>query len=199
MKSISKKDIELLFEIGLVRNIERAWKQVLMTDMANDAEHVFRVIFIALTLARAEGAKNEEKIIKMALVHDIAETRTNDHHYVQSVYVKKDEESATQDMFEGSILENLNSEYLKEYRERKTIEAKIVKDADNLDVDIELKELEERGHTLPKKWKTSRKLILDEKLYTNSAKKLWKMLQTSDPADWHMKANKWIRVPEAGK
>lgn len=199
MKSIGKKDIELLFEIGMVRNIERAWKQVLMTDVANDAEHVFRVIFIALILARAEGVKNEEKIIKMALVHDIAETRTNDHHYVQSVYIKRDEEGATQDMFEGSILENLNSEYLKEYRERKTIEAKIVKDADNLDVDIELKEVEERGHNLPKKWKTSRKLILDEKLYTKSAKKLWKMLQTSDPADWHMKANKWIRVPEAGK
>jgi putative hydrolase of HD superfamily len=170
-----------------------------MTDVANDAEHVFRVIFIALILARAEGVKNEEKIIKMALVHDIAETRTNDHHYVQSVYTKRDEESATRDMFEGSILENLNSEYLKEYRERKTIEAKIVKDADNLDVDIELKEVEERGHSLPKKWKTTRKLILDKKLYTNSAKKLWKMLQKSDPADWHMKANKWIRVPEAGK
>lgn len=196
---MNKRDLEFLYEIGTLRNMERAWKQILATDVASDPEHVFRVVFISLILARSEGVKNEEKIIKMALVHDLAETRTNDHHYVHSVYVKSDEKKASTDMFFGTSINDLNSEILHEYEERKTIESKIVKDADNLDIDFELKEIEERGHKLSKKFAGFRKLVRDEKLYTKSAKKLWDMLQKSDPADWHLKANKWVKMPKAGK
>jgi putative hydrolase of HD superfamily len=161
--------------------------------------HTFRVIFLALILARAEGVKDEEKIMKMALVHDVAESRTNDHHYVHSVYVKSDEARASEDTFSGTSLADLNSKYLHEYEQRKTIEAKIVKDADNLDIDFELREMEERGHKLPKKFLKFRKLVRDEKLYTKSAKKIWDLNQKSDPSSWHLKANKWVKMPDAGK
>ena len=60
------------------------------------------------------------------------------------------------------------------------LEAKIVKDADNLEVDIELKELEERGSQLPKKWQAVRRMVRDEKLYTQSAKELWDEIQKAD-------------------
>lgn len=196
---MNKRDLEFLYEIGTLRNMDRAWKAIMATDVASDPEHTFRVVFLALLIARAEGVKNEEKIIKMALVHDLAEIRTNDHHYVHSVYVKADEEKAATDTFSGTSFEDLNSKILHEYEERKTIEAKIVKDADNLDIDLELKEMDERGLKLPKKFKTFRKLVRDKKLYTKSAKKLWDMIQKSDPSDWHFKANKWIKMPKAGK
>ncbi|TSC76779.1 MAG: putative hydrolases of HD superfamily [Parcubacteria group bacterium Gr01-1014_33] len=199
MANFYKRDIEFLFEIGSLRNVERGWKQHLAVDCASDLEHSFRVAFFALILARREGVKNEEKIIKMALVHDLAETRTSDLSYVQKVYVSADEARAAEDLFDGTSLGDLNKNILHEFEARESIEAKIVKDADNLDIDLELKELEERGSKLPKKWGQFRKKVRDEKLYTQSAKKFWDELQKRDVASWHLNANKWLKIPHAGK
>jgi putative hydrolase of HD superfamily len=192
------RDIELMYEIGSLRNVQRGWLQHLGTNCASDLEHTMRVMFLALALARREGAGNEELIMKMALVHDIAETRTADHSIVQKVYVEADEESAIHDMLVDTSLSNLEN-VVKLYCARETIEAKLVKDADNLDVDLELKELQEQGHQLPKKWAVFRKLVRDEKLYTKSAKAFWDEIQASDPSSWHLTTNKWLRMPTAGK
>jgi putative hydrolase of HD superfamily len=196
--AINSKDIEFLYEVGTLRNLERSWKQTLSISVANDLEHTIRVIYLALLIARGEGVKNEEKIMKMALVHDVAETRTNDSNYVHKVYVETDEKLANKHIFEGTSFKDLNDEILREYEERKSIESKIVKDADNLDIDIELKELEERGSLLPKKWVGFRRRVRNEKLYTKTAKKIWDLIAKSDPASWHMKANKWVKSPKAG-
>jgi len=193
------RDIEFLFEIGSLRNIQRGWKQHFGMDVANILEHAYRVAWIALMIARKEGVKNEEKILKMAMVHDLAETRTTDLSYIQKVYVTSDEDKAAHDLFDLTSLSDFYKDVLHEYEERKSIEAKIVKDADNIDVDLELKELEERGSLLPKKWVAFRKKVRDEKLYTASAKELWDTLGSVDVADWHVKANKWVKIPNAGK
>lgn len=193
-----KRDIELLFEVGSLRNMQRGWRQHLATDCANDLEHTMRVVWIALMLAKYEDQPvNEEKLMKMALVHDITETRTADHSYVQKVYVEEKEEMALTDIFEGTTRQDLQ-DIAGEYKRRECIEAKLVKDADNLDIDIELKELAERGHTLVEEWQGFRRKVRDEKLYTQSAKKLWDELQYAKPSDWHMKANKWLHIPKAG-
>ena len=135
----------------------------------------------------------------MALIHDLAETRVSDLSYVQKVYVEADEDKAAQDLFQGTSLSDLDKEILKEYEERNSLEAKIVKDADNLEVDLELKELAERGSKLPSKWREMRKFVRDTKLYTDSAKSLWDEIQDSDVSSWHLGANKWLKIPEAGK
>lgn len=194
-----KKNIEFLFELGSLRNIQRGWRQHLGMDCANVLEHTLRVIWLALIIARKEGVKNEEKILKMALVHDIAETRTTDLSYIQKVYVNADEDASAHDLFEGTEVQDFYSDVLQEYEKRESIEAKIVKDADNLDIDLEIKELEERGSKLPKKWVKFREIIRNEKLYTESARGLWDTLQTVDVADWHITANKWLKIPDAGK
>lgn len=196
---MKNRDIEFLFEIGTLRNVDRGWKQHLAMDCASDPEHSFRVAFLALMLARKEGVKNEEKIIKMALVHDLAESRISDHSYMQKVYVTADEERAAKDLFAGTSLGDLQADILHEFEERRSPEAKIVKDADNLDIDIELKEFEERGSKLPPKWKATREMVRNEKLYTKAAKEFWDALQGADPASWHLTANKWFKVPDAGK
>ncbi|MSR85195.1 HD domain-containing protein [Candidatus Uhrbacteria bacterium] len=194
----SSRDLEFLYEIGSLRNVPRGWRQHLATDCASDLEHSYRVMWLALTLARREKQGDENKILKMAFAHDIAETRTSDLSYVQKVYVKADEEASARDLFAGTILQDYVS-VIEEYEKRECIEAKIVKDADNLDIDLELKELEERGHKLPEKWKELRKFVRDNKLYTESAKNMWDEIQISDPSSWHMTANKWLKIPSAGK
>lgn len=197
--AINKRDIEFLFEIGSLRNIQRGWRQHLGMDCANVLEHTLRVVWISLILARKEKVKNEEKIIKMALIHDIAETRTTDLSYIQKVYVDADEDRATKDLFAKTSLNDFYKNIIREYEERKSKEAKIVKDADNLDIELELKELEERGSQLPKKWAKNRRKVRDEKLYTNSAKELWDKIKAVDTADWHLMANKWLKMPNAGR
>ena len=193
------RDLEFLYEIGSLRYLQRGWRQHFGMDVGNILEHTMRVMLLALILARKEGVKNEEKIIKMALVHDLAETRTTDLSYVQKVYVKADEDKSAGDLFDKTTLSDLEQETLKEYETRESLEAKIVKDADNLDIDLELKELAQKGSTLPEKWATMRKFVRDEKLYTESAKKFWDEIQNSDVDSWHLSANKWLKIPEAGK
>jgi putative hydrolases of HD superfamily len=193
------RDIELLYEIGSLRNVPRGWRQHLGMDCASDLEHTMRVVFLALMLARREGGADEAKVMKMALVHDMPETRVADHSIVQKVYVTNiDEDSAARDMFQDTSL----AEYLdvfREFEKRDCLEAKIVKDADNLDVEIELKELEEMGSKVPQKWRSNRVLVRQEKLYTQAAKDFWDAMQDSDPSSWHLAMNKWVKIPSAGK
>lgn len=181
-----------------MRNIDRGWRQYFGVDMMNNLEHTMRVVWIALMLARKEGVGDENTIIKMALAHDLAETRTGDHAQVQKVYVKEDETQAAQDLFAGTSIRNYEN-ILHEYKKRTSIEAKIVKDADNLDIDLELKELEERGHRLPEQWVANRRFVRDTKLYTESAKKMWDEIQTSRPGSWSLTKQKWNTIPTAGK
>jgi putative hydrolases of HD superfamily len=196
---VNSRDLDFLFEIGSLRNVPRGWRQHLGMDCASDPEHSFRVAWLALIIARMEGVKDEEKILKMALVHDLAETRTSDHSYVQKVYVTADEHSAAEDTFRDTTLEDIQKNILEEYERRESIESQIVKDADNLDIDFELMEFEEKGSKLPAKWLEFRKLIREQKLYTESAKQIWDSLQTAEVSNWHLSANKWIKHPNAGK
>ena len=196
---MSKRDIEFLYEIGTLKNTERSWQQFMGSGCASVPEHTFRVIFLALLIARGEKFKDEEKIIKMALVHDLSETRTGDTNYLTAVYTKKEDKKAARDTFLGTSFADLHDHILEEYEARKTLAAKIVKDADNLDVDIELHEMKERGSVLAKKFDGTRKLVRDTKLYTKTAKKLWDEFRKADPAAWHIRANKWYKVKNAGR
>lgn len=195
---MNKRDIEFLYEIGTLKNIERSWNQTLGVSTASVLEHTVRVMCLALIIAKKEGA-DTDKVLRMALVHDLSETRTADGNYIHKVYVKTDDEKAAQHLFAETSLEYLRLDALEEYEQRQSLEAKIVKDADNLDVDLEMKELEERGSKLVEKWKGFRKKVRDDKLYTDSAKELWDLIQTVDVSSWHLAANKWVHMPKAGK
>ena len=197
--SFNSRDIEFLYEVGSLRYQQRTWRQQVGLDVANDLEHTIRVIWLSLILARREGVKNEEKIIKMALIHDIGETRTGDHNYIQRVYVETQEEKAAKHLFSKTSLEDFTDNPLHEYEQRISLESQIVKDADNLDVDLELRELANQGSKMLTKWRKARRLVRDEKLYTQSAKNLWDELDKVDVADWHLTANKWYKIPSAGK
>ncbi len=192
------RDLDFLFEIGSLRHVPRGWRQHLGFDIASDLEHAYRVMWLALIISRMEKAGDENKIIKMALVHDVPETRVSDLSYVQKVYVKADEEKAADDIFKDTLVSDYR-EVFREFEARESIEAKIVKDADNLDIDIELKELEEQGSKLPEKFGTQRMNLRNEKLYTESAKQLWDKIQNADPSNWHRTMNKYITNPDAGK
>lgn len=180
-----KRDLELLYEIGTLRFIQRTWQQFLSPHFANLAEHHFRVMWLALTIAAREGVEDTGKVAKIALVHDIAESRTGDVHYISRQYVKRNEELGIRDMLAETALEEEFMQLWQEYETRTTIEAKVVKDADNLDVDMELAEQAAMGNQVDQSFTEVRSTVAETKLYTQTARDIWNAIQDSDPHDWH--------------
>lgn len=181
-----KRDIELLFEIGCFRFIPRSWHRFLIPSAANNAEHTLRVIWIALTLAKYENSGNHEKILKMALVHDLTESRCGDVDYISRQYTDRHEDTAIEDIVKDTVHDKEMIDIWKEYEKRESIEAKIVKDADNLDVELELKELKESGSSLKDIWEEDRQKIVYPNLYTESAKRFWNQIRSVNPHSWHL-------------
>ena len=181
-----KSDINFLYEIGAFRMVQRAWKRFMNQHAQNITEHTFRVVWISLLLAQQEKKVNTEKMMKMALVHDISESRTGDVDYLSRQYTTRDEVKAVEDIFKDSSLEKEFIELYEEYEKKDSIESKIVKDADNLDVEIELHELEVQGSNLREVWQASRDKSVYPTLYTEAAKKMWKEIRDSHPHDWHL-------------
>ncbi len=189
MKNI-KRDVELIFEVSAFRRLDRAWKQFLGPDVANNSEHTFRVAWIALIIAGHEKNVNMEKLLKMALVHDLPESRCGDTHYLSRQYVKQNESLAMDDIFSDTIHESEMKNLMIEYKERKTIESKIIKDADNIDANIELKEFESKGEVLAKIWREDRQKKVYPKLYTETARLLWDKIDVSEPYEWHSNSDR---------
>jgi putative hydrolase of HD superfamily len=181
---MKNRDVEFLFEIGMLRFMPRQWSRFLSPNLANNTEHLYRVTWIALVIAEREGVKTTDKIMKMALAHDIAESRTGDVDYISRQYTDHHETEGQEDMLAQTSLEKEFLTLLNEYKERKTIEAKIVKDADNLDVDMELREQTAMGNTLEKEKRPMRNAAVRDKLFTDTARELYDKILTANPHDW---------------
>jgi putative hydrolases of HD superfamily len=182
------RDIDFLFEVGTLRFANRTWNQFLNPLAQNLTEHTLRVIWVALVLAKHEGVTDTAKVIKMAIIHDVGESRSVDVNYVSRQYADRHENKAIVDTLAGTAL---NDEFLpiwEEYERKDCMEAKVVKDADYLDVELELKELEAMGNQLGKALSATRSIIVEEKFYTETARKFWHAIQKSDPHKWHMDA-----------
>ena|SRR3989344_1854483 len=191
---MAKRDIDFLFEIGALRKVDRAWQQILTGKVANIAEHIFRTTVIAWIIADREKA-DVGKVLKISLIHDMAESRTGDIAFMHRDYVVRNEELAEQHIFEDTVLEKESKLLLKEYMERKTLEAKIVKDADNLDVDLELRELAKMGDPAAMQMQNDhRPIVRAKKLYTKTAKKMWDEIQKTKPDHWHQSlSDRWLK------
>jgi len=135
------------------------------------------------------------------MIHNIAEARTGDIAFMHRDYVVRHEELAEKHIFENTLLGKETPALFKEYAERTSLEAKIVKDADNIEVDLELKELADIGDSSAASMqKDHRPTIRAKKLYTKTAKKMWDQIQKTSPNDWHRAlTGKWLKNKKAAK
>jgi len=152
-KNQIKQLVSFFFEIGNLRKVIRAHQQMLLSFDLSDtiASHSFRVALIGYFLAK-ELKADFDKVMKMCLLHDLEETRSSDHNWVHKRYVK-----VFEDEIRYSQLKDLsNSQELiklsKEYKERKTLEAEIAKDADLLDEIFLLREYAWQGNREAISW-----------------------------------------------
>lgn len=184
MKQDSNRDIEFFYEIGQLRLIKRMWRRFFQSETSNLAEHTLRVIWIALAIAKREKVEDEDKIMKMALVHDITESRTGDVDHMSRQYAELKEDMAAEDMLKETTFEDEFLDIWREFDKKESIEAKIVKDADNLDVNLELREQEIQS--ISGKLLKTRNDAVRSKLYTETAKKYWDLIGESEIHDWHL-------------
>src|SRR3989339_1826482 len=95
--------INLLNEIGHLAHTPRTGMAFLGTGQQSVAEHCFSVSMICFVLADlCEEPVNLEKLLMLALSHDVAEARTGDLNYMYKRYMKANNEKAYEDLARGS-------------------------------------------------------------------------------------------------
>lgn len=183
-KNNIKSLTSFLFEVGTLRKIIRGHSQSLLTSDTSDniASHSFRVTLIGYLLAENEGL-DTGKVVKMCILHDVGEARSGDQNWIHKKYVKVFDDEIVKDQLsflpESSDMHSI----AKEYKERKTKESKVAKDADLIDQLLLLREYEWQGNLEAKRWLKGARNH-EKMLYSKTAKKLAEELRKQSPSFW---------------
>ena len=179
------KIINFFFEMGMLKKTPRSGFQFLGSGRESVADHSFRVAMIGFALARMDGSVDPFKVVCLCLVHDLPEARTGDQNYVNKRYVTVDEAGAMADLADSLPFGDELKELLKEYRGSETAEARLVHDADVLDLILELKEQNDLGNSYAVKWIH----FARQRLVTSIAKEIAEEILTTDSTDWWFKGH----------
>jgi putative hydrolase of HD superfamily len=172
--------VNFLFEVGMLKRTPRSGWQFLGSGSESVAEHAFRTAMIAFALARLDGTVDADRVLRLAIVHDLPEARTGDLNYMNQKYVKADEAMAAEHMAEGLPFGDELLDLLAEYRDQKTPEAILTRDADNLEMLLELKEHQDTGNPQSRDWIPH----AVDRLRTEAARELARSILECNCADW---------------
>ena len=148
--------ITFLSELIRLKSLPRTgWLLRGVRDVESIADHSYGVAWVAMLLADRAVAcgmsVNVEKVLRIALLHDLAEARTGDlpstiKPYFAADTLKKADEQAAQEML--NPLAEIGQQYLElrhEYEQRLSLEARLVKAADKIDLLLQAREYEKGG------------------------------------------------------
>ncbi|MFZ1075289.1 MAG: HD domain-containing protein [Minisyncoccia bacterium] len=193
MKKSASHEIEsigrFVYEMGAHQNTPRSGFWLLGSGHQSVAEHLFRTAYIAYALAYLTPEADKNKTVLMALTHDIAEGRTSDLNYAHQRYGRLGERNALADIANAVPFgKDFEALYLEE-QERKTLEARLVKDADQLEWVASLRAEEVKGNTKANVWAK----IAAKRIKTDAGKKVLKILLKMHPdAWWFDEADSWF-------
>lgn len=128
---------------------------------------------------------NKEKVLLMSLVHDIGEGRTSDLNYVHQRYGRLAEAHAVKDIAKSVPFGQEIEDLYHEEQARITLEAKVVKDADQLEWMATLRAEEVKGNKKAGTWAR----IALKRLKTPVGKQLGKLLLSTSPDGWWFDAH----------
>lgn len=177
------KIANLLFEARILKDIKRSGYNFLGSGRESIAEHSFMTAFICFVMSRIETDVDSEKLVLMALLHDLAEARTGDFNYVEKNYSVTDEKKAVSHLTESLSFGKDIKQYIKEFNAGETKESKLAKDADQLSFILELKKLLDTGSKGPERWLP---YILD-RLKTDTGRKIAAQILETGWDDWWVK------------
>lgn len=179
-KDVYGRIADFVYETSIHSRTPRSGLWFLGSGSQSVAEHLFHTALIAYALSYLEPKADKSKVLLMALVHDIGEGRTSDHNYVHQRYGRLAEAEAVKDIagsvpFGQEILDLFTEE-----QARETLEANLVKDADQLEWVTTLRAEEIKGNSKAREWI----VIALKRLKTPAGKKLGKYLEKTHPDSW---------------
>lgn len=176
MKNIAN----FLFEAGMLKRTPRSGFQFLGSGAESVAEHIFRTTYIGYSLGKLAASVDVDRLIKMCLFHDLPEARTGDLNYVNKKYVTADEHKAVEDLTQTLSFGGDIKELIREFIDGKTDEAKLARDADQLEMILALKEYKDLGNKYADEWLE----FSLRRLQTEAAKKLAEEILATDSSLW---------------
>ncbi|AEH25058.1 HD domain-containing protein [Pyrococcus yayanosii] len=139
--------LDLIIEVGRLKTLPRTgWLLRGVSNPESIAEHSFRVTFVTMLLAdelkRRGIPVDVERALKIAIIHDVAEARLTDIPLTAQAYFDKDvaERRAFREMLPDYL------ELFEDYAEGRTLEGRLVKFADKLEMLVQTYEYERAGH-----------------------------------------------------
>jgi putative hydrolases of HD superfamily len=172
----------LLFEVRILKDIVRSGYAFLGSGKESIAEHSFMTAFICFAMAKMDPDIDCEKLVTMALVHDLAETRTGDLNYVEKKYCKVNEEKAISHLIKHIPFGNDIKTLVDEFNSGETKEAKLANDADQISFILELKKLNDLGSKGPEKWLP----VILKRLKTITGKQIAENIMDTGWDEWWM-------------
>jgi putative hydrolase of HD superfamily len=152
----SSEIVSFLAELTRLKAVPRTgWLLRGVRDVESVADHSFGVALTAMLLADLAQAQGMElcieKVLRMALLHDLTEARTGDLPATIKRFFEGPSLHAADERIADEVLTRLGAigeEYLllwREYEERRSLESRIVKAADKLDLLLQALEYEKGG------------------------------------------------------
>ena len=186
MKNIAN----FLFEAGMLKRTPRSGFQFLGSGAESVAEHIFRTTYIGYALGKLAHGVNVDRMIKMCLFHDLPEARTGDLNYVNKKYVVAHEDKAISDLAQTLPFGNEIKELILEFNEGKTEEARLARDADQIEMILALKEYKDVGNQHAEEWLG----FSLKRLQTDAAKELASVILETDSSHWWFsdKGDWWV-------
>lgn len=134
------------------------------------ADHSYSMAMMGMIISDMENY-NSEKILKMILLHDLAESEIGDYTPGQIDLVKKNEIENTAFLkILKDLPDSIASQYRdiwKEYQENKTLESQLVHQLDRLEMALQGKTYQDEGHSkeeLESFYESAKKEISNPKL-----------------------------------
>jgi len=141
---------EFAYFVSELKNVKRSgWKYKLNLDHVESvADHTYAMTTLGMVISDLHGL-NTEKIMKMSLLHDLAESITGD---IMPDQMTKDEKYMKENNAILTILGKLPNELTKMYskiweemQKKESDEAKFVHDLDKLELAIQAKSYQKSG------------------------------------------------------
>ena len=160
----------LLHSNQLKRTKRTGWVQRGIVDAEDVAAHTYGVAFTALILSQAiEQDLDREKVLIMALLHDLPEGVTTDIPTTAWRFFKEGtktdlERDAMTEIVGGTSFAGALMASWAEFQEKKTPEANLVHDADKLDMYLQalIYERQTGNRQLKEFWEKPRRFFFDE-------------------------------------
>lgn len=147
----------LMKKAGKIKETKRTgWGESGVKSPESVADHSYGVSLLAMALSDQKGL-DTLKTVRMALLHDLAEAVTGDLTPRQKQGNHDELESKALDKVMESLPKRISDNYnetFKEYQLNETPEAKLVHNADKLDMLYQAKEYEGKGNKLDQFWDT---------------------------------------------